>query len=590
MIALLLLALQDPVDDWIAKLGADDPAAREAAVVELVKLGSKARRKLEIASESRDPEVAGRAAAILRRIDADERRAKLASMLVKVDDHLAWVPRGAFELLKDRDAAPENVRTLFKGERPTLVLVRGNASEIIRPDLVASKTAPGHVVRRRVFLPVGVYNCSRILTEPVFEGIEDATIGEAIRCWPSWSDAFPILDLQDGFFVADGESNLEASLLAAASTAGASDAAWAALRNFFRRDVVEASKLGAKGSNAAKATFEHLTGSDEPDAWWETHKDDIDAALQARWRDVEKSWSWFEPLVDLLDPDADAKILKLLAHAEPRVRRDALDLAAARKLVSAAGAAVRLLQDKDWRVRVAAIDVLAAIGHPEGVIAALLDDPAPPVRVRVMRRLRGPSEKVLPFLADPDAGVRAAAAHYCARTGKGKDELRARLADETELDVQRAAALALVHAFGDEDGAALLIAWLEAGPDWEPEWSPEQLDALNALNRLRAPEAYAKLGAIKVDEKNSWDDAWKQVAERSGLSVVFDVKESEYARDFPGFDAPSDDRLPPLLPAALLATLQVASPQAAVILEPGAIKVVSARAAADFWSKWRKDR
>lgn len=423
---------------------------------------------------------------------------------VKIDDHLAWVPQTAFERLKDPKNVPEELRALFTREKPVLVLVRGRTSEIIQPDL------RGKDLKRRIsFLPLEIKRQSLAIADDSFAAVKPPCVSEMLRCWPRWDDAFPILALQDGFFVSDDEEALPDSLIAAAADARVKNVALVALRNVFRRDAVDALRLAAPVSDIAKASLEHLLGSKDPG-------DDLNAALEARAKIVLAPMTGFEPLVGLFDPDADAKILKYLDHEDPRVRRDALDLAWAKELVGAAGRAEKLLSDEEAPVRLSAIGVLARLRRPEGVIAALFDDPSPLVRRRVVSLLNGKFEKVVALVADADLTVRYEAIDYCARVGLGRDALAERLKAELEPEERVYVASTLLARFNDESAAKPLAELLEGDLPAE-----SRFDAIYALNRLKSPDAFAKLYKAETLEGENIRDLLKSFGEKTGLRVEY---------------------------------------------------------------------
>lgn len=482
---------------------------------------------------------------------------------VKIDDHLAWVPQAAVERLKDRKNVPEELRALFTREHPLLVIVRGHASEILRADLRG-----GPVSRHILYLPLEEKCAAFTPAEDTFHDVDPPCVSEMLRCWPQWDETYPILGLQDGFFVCDDFDALPASLVAAAADARVKNAALAGLRNVFRRDAVDALKLAASASAVAKASLDHIFDSKQPG-------EDLNAFLTEQGERQQHRVSLFEPIVDLVDPNPDEKILKFLDHASPRVRRDALHLAWAKTLKAAAPRAEKLLSDAEAPVREAAVQTLARLGHPEVVIAALVDDPSPAVRRKVVSLLACKHAKALPLLADDDLAVRYEAIDYCARTDSGRDALTERLKAELEPEERVYVASTLLARFNDDTAAKPLADLLAT--DLPPN---SRFDAIYALNRLRSPDAFAKL------EKSTTSDL-KSLEADSGLAL--DLK-SDLKPKGPVDIAfrPSFGRLRAGLSVEILMRLDWAA--AAIVLDGDRATVDSLDACADAMLKWWKTR
>lgn len=199
--------------------------------------------------------------------------------------------------------------------------------------------------------------------------------------------------------------------------------------------------------------------------------DDLVVALVPKLRGTERKL-----LVELLRRRGTIeRVARDLTSRSPRRRLSAVEFLGAVDDGSHAAALVRLLDDRDEAVRLAAIRALGRIGLPEAVPALLgrLDRPEPrrelprhAVTMAVLRCGSGSADHVLQSLRHGGAASRLAAAQVLGWLGElgAAPELRDALAHDTSPDVRAAAAEALGRLGVPETAADLVVCLDEPHP------------------------------------------------------------------------------------------------------------------------------
>lgn len=425
---ILVLLLQDDPDTLVARLRSDDPERREEATDALKQLGPAARDALARVKDDPDPEVAGRARFLLRRVD----------VAALVNDRL----RAAVSTLEDRLASNDEAwcdvaaEVAKKVATQTAFLLRDDLRLLVHHAL--RSTAP--VKSRLALLNLPELRNHKFLAddfadllpaappelhEPLLRHLQNF---DAARHAPA---IVPFLKSESPLLRRSACNALSRLLYrkAAADVAalledpdpGVVDTALQALRNLGPRGhEAPLMKLLADPRTAGRAASalydldlrDHLPKLRDLMA----HESDAVAtnalrlALRAR------------------DETVADDVAKLLQHANTNVRRSAAEALALTYPARAAPALFEALNDGDASVRSHAVRGLSAAAFTDPAIqtrlADLVGENDMGVRLAALAALRAAdaADKIAPLLDDPQPAVRIQAANALAAL-KGRDAL-----------------------------------------------------------------------------------------------------------------------------------------------------------------------
>ena len=140
-------AQESRIKDSIAKLASDDPAVRDAATAELIRIGEPARALVEAASRGGDAEVRSRAALILKRLDGIALDGKLKPHWGALGTEGAfWIDRAGWELATkaDRTDLPGPIADALAAADLDVIAAVLAEGRVISTELLDRKTAqPG---------------------------------------------------------------------------------------------------------------------------------------------------------------------------------------------------------------------------------------------------------------------------------------------------------------------------------------------------------------------------------------------------------------------------------------------------------------
>jgi len=123
------------VAELIKRLGSETLETRDAAAAALLKRGEECRAALEEAAKLADLETAGRARAVLRKLDLagfDRHAGELDGTDV------AWADAGAFDLLAEGTGLPEWTKLVVEGDRLTFALVELKEGRVARSEIASA--------------------------------------------------------------------------------------------------------------------------------------------------------------------------------------------------------------------------------------------------------------------------------------------------------------------------------------------------------------------------------------------------------------------------------------------------------------------
>ena len=227
-------------------------------------------------------------------------------------------------------------------------------------------------------------------------------------------------------------------------------------------------------------------------------------------------------------PEADEAIIACLKDARWRVRANALEYVAKRKLAAAKDASVALLDDEDGFVRYAAIQAVAALGAKEALPklkAMLMADPemvGPVIEGYAAMKAR-PDDEMLKKLDayPPDARL---AVIRAAQSQESMSDLLLRYANDADVDVSCAALRAIATSeekLKDKHFSSVIVAALRLN---QQEKTAAILERLELPKKQSGGRIDARLlsmlqGSTRSDEATALDPLYAAFAEPEGGAV-----------------------------------------------------------------------
>ncbi len=567
-----LCVLQDPIDAELRKLAGDDLEERAKAEEAILKRGAKAVPALEAAiAKTTDTDFRGRAEALVRQLRVREKATALRPHVELVGDEGVWVGHGGFGLAGEAGVGAELAPKVFQLEQPSFVLVMwdddGSRAEvqIFTPWLHLK-------IRQALFVtPAGQEYSSTIQEPDSFGGLKGGTADALLRTWPQWEYMVPDLAQQRGVFVCPPK-RVDTTLLAAMRSARAElrRAAALAIRMLKSTAAIDAALRVLSDEDPlvrtfAASTIRWLTGATVPDdalnAWWKENANDAAAILkkqQSIRNDTSGMKLWQIP-VDPRSPEAARDLARYMKHSSARARRDAALLAEEYKFGGLAAELVKLAEDREEKVRYAALRALVAV------------------------RAEGCADAYRKAASDRNVSVRRTAI-LGLRQNRDAQSLRAAFEKDLDEQVRHLAAIALVLVDGDLEAAKVLVDKVIDGP------RPFCLDALYALNRMTNAATFDRIdkcsyGATTLNAR--WREAVEVFEKGAGLTLVVDGAEER----LPLLQGSSGGawRLRPGLPGRLLDHIEDISdkPGWTFVIDAKALTVTRIPDAIQHWKKWR---